>query len=62
MRLVITVDGMQAAKLAKYGIIPRYKLEQWRREFANSFDISSDGVRIKILEPMEGLKAWHPIA
>jgi len=65
-RLVVTVDGMQVVKIAKYGVIPKYKLEQWRREFIKFFDVPMGlngwGVKIQMLEPRKDIKAWYPLS
>ena len=59
-RNIITVDGHQVAILGKVGVINKYKISQYRNQFAKELDIAYSGVGCVFQKPKDGLMIWQP--
>lgn len=59
-RNIITIDGFQVATIAKYGVIPKHYINQYKRQFCNEMNIGYAGVGCVFQQPVRELKLWIP--
>lgn len=59
-RLIITVDGFQVAKINRFGVIPKHKINQFKKAFGDRYKIGYGGIGCILRVPTEGLPEWTP--
>lgn len=59
-RNIITIDGFQVATIAKYGIIPKHHINQYKKQFCDDLGIGYAGVGCVFKKPDRKLREWLP--